>query len=338
VQSLDSISASITSATRTANTNQVVITYSKKIGATEYVLQKAEANDVGATVTWEDVDTTGAVDRGTSYTVTDTITAARWQYRLFVRTANGISAASSSSTVNAVTDSVSGSVSASRRLKTADATPADALDNEIYEIDFTIGGATEGASYQLQYRKLGTSNQTKATVLDEVGEWTAGPSVTATGADLSSKEFHIYFTPPAQRQAYQYRVVGTAAGKSAQTSGVTSITGITAVVDNNTSMISGETIYAFAVKGALSFSGYISGTMFNFTLTGAQPGESVQVYAQTKVTTTTGGNTAFGVVTSLGTITAAATAPVSITIPSPGTDTATHTYEWVNLSYVVNAK
>jgi hypothetical protein len=105
-------------------------------------------------------------------------------------------------------------------------------------------------------------------------------------------------------------------------------------------MISGETIYAFAVKSALSLGGYYisGGTTLNFTLTGAQSGETIQVYAQRQTTTNATGYTAFGEVTPLITITAAATAPTFITIPSPGTDTADHTYAWVNLSYVVNAK
>jgi hypothetical protein len=262
-----------------------------------------------------------------------------------VRTANGISAASSVETVNAVTDSVSGYVgSASRRLKTAD-TNGNAVDDDIYEIDFVIRNATEGASYQLQYRKLGTSNQTKATALDEVGEWTPGPSVTATGADLTSKQFHIYFTPPAQRQAYQYRVVGTAAGKSAWTDDVTSVSNGATTVVNNQYIGSESNVYAFAVKSDLSFyltTSTISGGTTSFTSFSVgtfQPGESVQVYAQKRITTLSNGNTSYEAVISLGTISAnATTAPTTLTIQSPGTDSGTHTYEWVNLSYVVNAK
>ncbi|MDR2393418.1 MAG: hypothetical protein LBD93_04600, partial [Treponema sp.] len=202
VQHLDSITdVSITSATRTGNTNQAIITYTKVTGATAYVLQKALSNNnVAGVLTWEDVGTTGAVDLGTSYQVTDTVTPERWQYRLFVRTANGISQPSYFM-VSKVTESVTGYASASRQLKTADSTTDD-LDNAIYEIDFSISDVTEGATYRLQYRKIGTSNQDNANDVAEVGEWTLGPSVTPTGADLSNKKFHIYFTPPAQRQGY----------------------------------------------------------------------------------------------------------------------------------------
>jgi hypothetical protein len=328
VQHLDSITASLNSATRTGNTNQVIINYTKVKEATTYILQKAKTNSVNALLSWTDVATTDAVDLGTSFTVTDTIDADAYQYRLFVRTANGISIASTED-VSAVTATVSGSISASRQLKTADAPTSDDLDDSKYEIDFSISNATEGASYQLQYRKIGTSNQTKTSDPNEIGEWTSGDSVTATGVDLTSKVFHIYFTPPAQRQGYEYKIVGTKEGETALQQSITSITNATSVGSNG-----------FAVKSALVLSsfGMPDKTHITFTLSGAQANETIQVYAQKEITTTATGKTAIEGVTLIGTITAAAAAPTSLTITSPGTDTGTTTYEWKNLSLVYNAK
>jgi hypothetical protein len=94
VKALDYLRASTPSATRIAYTNQVVITYDKVPGATTYILQKAKNNDAGAA--WEDVSA-AAIDTGSAYSVTDTVDEAAWFYRLFVRSANGISPVSTTS-------------------------------------------------------------------------------------------------------------------------------------------------------------------------------------------------------------------------------------------------
>jgi hypothetical protein len=340
VQHLDSISANLDSATRSGETNQVIITYTKVKEATAYVLQKAKTNSVGAVLSWVDVDT-AAVDLGDSFYVTDTIDADAWRYRLFVRTANGISNADTATVAKVTDPAVTGNVTATRQVKTADTAPGDDLDDQVYEIDFAISGVTEGASYQLQYREIGTSNQDDTTDPAEVGRWTLGPSVTATGADLSAKVFHIYFEPPVQRQGYEYRVLGTAEGKTTSSQLlVYSITGISELFGGSGHWFD-EQVYAYAVKPALSVSGYISAAT-TYTIASItpqlQPGETVQVYAQKRITTLATSATIVAEVTHLGTITAAATAPATITIPSPGTNTGDTTYAWTNVSLVYDVK
>jgi hypothetical protein len=132
---------------------------------------------------------------------------------------------------------------------------------------------------------------------------------------------------------------------------ISSIGGSATPVLDNGSVGDDDNIYAYAAKKKLSGgTSTIPGATFSvvydgFPVTKAQPGETIQVYAQKETTISLSGLSEVLVadaVISLGTVTAntttaSATALTSTsTIPSPGTDGTPANYpsSWANLSYV----
>jgi hypothetical protein len=243
-----------------------------------------------------------------------------------------------------------------RRTKTPDAI-ADAIDNEIFEIDFSITNLTAGASYQLQYRTIGDANQTPASLnlLSDVGAWVSGETKAVIGADVDGETLHIYYTPPNQRQGYQYRVIGSVSGKTSSVGTLVSTPTNTIQVVTNATIGTESGIYAYAVKGQITASGlsgpYAGGTITaSYTVSSAvsglgfQPGESISVYAQKETTDTSkpaGGQITIGApIVAIGSYAAPA---AIVTLPALGIQNAgvtagTVSYRWVNVTYVITAK
>jgi hypothetical protein len=212
-----------------------------------------------------------------------------YYYRLFVRTAAGIStAAYSSSVISTERITVTQpSVYAQKYRVTADTKPGDGLDAEVYGIRVSVSDIEAGASYQVFARTVGGPNlkdvdedndgyYDKDSSQVDFGEWfvvNADPIVAAS--DIAP--IYVTHSPSIQRQFYQYKAVATKTGLASSESYVSSSFGYYSSIGNLSS--AKPAIVTTSLGGNTSG----SGTSVEFTLSSGVPatlqaGEKIEVF------------------------------------------------------------
>jgi hypothetical protein len=339
----------------------VTLTYTKVPGATAYILERAiqTASNSSTALSYAAITPTTPVgtpvETATTVSVVDTLPTDgdTYYYRLFVRTANGISTASTpvSAKSGEPVSVAQPSVYATSYTVTADATPGDGLDAEVRGIRVSINNVEAGAKYQVFARTVGGPNlkdvdednnnqYDKSSSEVDFGPWVAVNTTPITAAtDLAP--IYIMHTSLIQRQFYQYKAVATKTGLSSSESPVSSFNANGWIPDMMAS-----------VKSAIETSGLGgnssgSGTAVTFTLNGLgtttlQAGEKIEVYGFTMdYNSQTGIPTWSTQKVLVATIVApAANSPIALTVKATNlpANTSSHTYSWFGFSFVVTAK